>query len=138
MRLHHIGIVCLEKDINNFFFSPKKKYIYNDKVQKNKIIIGLNNHDNLWYEFIIPISKKSTVINFLKRNGPSIHHLAYYIENFEETIKNYKSKKHYTFIKQFKTNIPCFGGKLKTAFFFNNNVFIEFLKNEKLSKKSAN
>ena len=70
MKLHHIVIVCLEKDIKKFFFSPKKKYIYNDKVQKNKIIIGLSNHDNLWYEFIIPVNEKSTVTNFLKKNGP--------------------------------------------------------------------
>jgi len=138
MKLHHIGIVCLEKDIKKFFFSPKKKYIYNDRVQKNKIIIGLSNHDNLWYEFIIPVNKKSTVTNFLKKNGPSMHHLAYYVDNFKKTIKEHKQKNGYTFIKQFETNIPCFGGKLKTAFFFNNNIFIEFLTNEKSSKKFIN
>ena len=42
-------------------------------------------------------------------------------------------KQNFTFINKFKINIPCFGGKMKTAFFFNNNIFIEFLKNESKS-----
>ena len=28
MKIHHIGFVCRENDINKFFFSPKKKFIY--------------------------------------------------------------------------------------------------------------
>jgi hypothetical protein len=135
MKLHHIGIVCSESDINKFIFSTKRKHIYYDKIQKNKIFIGFNNHNNLWYEFIVPISKQSTVINFFKKNGPSIHHFAYHVNDFEKTIKDYKKRRNYTFIREFKTNIPCFGGNLRTAFFFNNNIFIEFLKNEKPSKK---
>ena len=138
MKLHHIGFVCAEKDINKFFFSPKKKFIYFDKVQKNKIIIGLSNHDNLWYEFIIPLNDKSTVYRYLKKNGNSIHHLAYKVDNFNKTLKDYKIKRNYTFINKFKINIPCFGGKIETAFFYNNNIFIKFLKNEKKSKKSHN
>ena len=55
--------------LTNFFFS-KEKFIYIDKVQKNKIIIGLNNRDSLWYEFIIPQSKKSTVYNYYKKMAP--------------------------------------------------------------------
>ena len=135
MKLHHIGIVCLESDINKFFFSPKKKHIYYDKIQKNKIFIGLNKHNKLWYEFIVPMSKRSTVINFFEKNGPSIHHFAYQVNDFEKIVKDYKKRRNYIFIREFKTNIPCFGGKLKTAFFFNNNIFIEFLKNEKSSTK---
>ena len=44
MKLHHIGIVCSESDINKFFFRPKKKFVYNDRVQKNMAkhaLIGL-------------------------------------------------------------------------------------------------
>ncbi|MDC1162745.1 VOC family protein [Candidatus Pelagibacter sp.] len=138
MKLHHIGFVCHESDIDKFCFSPKKKFTYKDKVQKNKIIIGLSNLDNLWYEFIIPQSKDSTVYNFLKKNGASIHHLAYYVKNFNQTLKKYKSKKNFSYIRSFKPIIPCFGGKLRTAFFYNNNIFIEFLTNETKTKKSLN
>ena len=133
MKLHHIGFVCYEKDLNNFFFSPKKRFTYFDKIQKNKIIIGKNKLDKIWYEFIIPINNKSTVYKYLKKNGNSIHHLAYKVNDLNKIVENYKMKQNFTFINKFKINIPCFGGKMKTAFFFNNNIFIEFLKNESKS-----
>ena len=40
MKVHHIGIVCEEENIKNYFFIPKKKYTYIDKFQNNKLIIG--------------------------------------------------------------------------------------------------
>ena len=61
MKLHHIGIVCNETDMNKFFFKPKKKFIYNDKIQNNKLIIEHNIHNNLWMEFVIPKNKKSKI-----------------------------------------------------------------------------
>ena len=107
-------------------------------MQKNKIIIGLSNHDNLWYEFIIPVNEKSTVTNFLKKNGPSMHHLAYYVDNFKKIIKEHNYKNDYTFIKN--AELPKEKQDLNEtiAFFFNNNIFIEFLTNEKSSKKFIN
>ena len=42
-------------------------------------------------------------------------------------------KEGYIFVNQFKTNIPCFGGNLQTIFFYNNNIFIEFLSHERKS-----
>ena len=67
MKLHHIGIVCSEKDIKNFFFKPKKKNIYYDKIQNNKLIIEYNEFNKLWMEFVIPKNKKSTVYKYLKK-----------------------------------------------------------------------
>ena len=131
MKLHHIGIVCNESDINKFFFRPKKKFIYNDKIQKNKLIIEHNPFNDLWIEFVIPKSEKSTVFKFLKKNGPGVHHFGYETKNFENQKKILSKKKGYLFINSFKTTIPCFGGALKTMFFYNNNFFIELLTNVK-------
>ena len=131
MKIHHIGIVTKEKNLSNLYFRPKKKFVYLDKIQNNKIILEYNKLNNLWMEFIIPLNKKSTVFNYYKKNGTSIHHFAYFTKNLEKIKKEYKKKKGYIFINQFKTNIPCFGGDLNTIFFYNNNVFIEFLSNDK-------
>ena len=81
MKLHHIGIVCSEKDIKNFFFKPKKKNIYYDKIQNNKLIIEYNEFNKLWMEFVIPKNKKSTVYKYLKKNGPGVHHFGYKVDN---------------------------------------------------------
>ena len=50
----------------------------------------------------------------------------------------FMKKKGYIFINQFQTNIPCFGGDLKTAFFYNNNIIIEFLSHDKKSPNRKN
>ena len=129
MKLHHIGIVCQEKEINEFYFKPKKKFIYKDRKQNNKIILEYNNLNKLWMEFIIPMNKKSTVINFINKYGSSIHHFAYFTNNLPKIKKQLHKKKGFTYVNSFKINIPCFGGKLDTVFYYNNNIFIEFLTN---------
>ena len=60
MKIHHIGIVTKEKNLSNLYFRPKKKFVYLDKIQNNKIILEYNKSNNLWMEFIIPLSKKSS------------------------------------------------------------------------------
>jgi len=135
VKLHHIGIVCDESDINKFFFRPKKKFIYDDNVQKNKLIIEFNPFNNLWVEFVIPKSEKSTVFKYLKKNGPGVHHFGYKTKNLENQKKILDKKTGFLFINSFKINIPCFGGMLKTIFFYNNNFIIEFIKNVKKKKK---
>lgn len=129
MKLHHIGIVCAESDISKFFFRPRKKFIYHDKVQKNKLIIEHNPLNNLWIEFVIPKNEKSTVYKYLNNNGPGVHHFGYETKNLQNQKKILSKKKGFLYINSFKTNITCFGGKLETMFFFNNNFFIELLKN---------
>ena len=126
MKVHHIGIVCEEENIKNYFFIPKKKYTYIDKFQNNKLIIGFNKPNNIWFEFIVPLNKNSTVKNFLKKKGPSIHHLAYFVKDIDKIKRNLLRKRGYIFVNSFKINISCFGGLMDTVFFFNNNIFLEF------------
>ena len=135
MKIHHIGVVCEENDLKNYFFLPKKKFTYFDKKQNNKLVIGQNKNNNLWMEFIIPLNSQSTVANFLKTRGPSIHHLAYYVNDINIVKKKFKKKNDYLYVNSYKIKINCFGGLVETVFFFNNNIFIEFL--SKVKKKQS-
>ena len=129
MKLHHIGIVCSETDIDRFIFKPKKKYVYFDNHQNNKLIIEYNQFNNLWMVFIIPRNENSTVYKFLNKKGPGVHHIAYKTKNILQKKRALNKKKGFIYINSFKTNIPCFGGLIKTMFFYNNNLIIEFLEN---------
>ena len=121
MKIHHIGIVCNKENINNFFLSLKK-FIYTDRNQNNKLIIGQNKFNNLWIECVIPLNKNSTVENFLQKRGPSIHHFAYYVNNINDIKKKLDNKRGYLFVNSFRINLPCFGGVMDTVFYFNNNI----------------
>ena len=129
MKLHHIGIVCDESDINKFIFRPKKKNIYFDNVQNNKLVTEYNPYNKLWMEFVIPKNEKSTVYKYLIKNGPGVHHFAYHTENIVNEKKKLLKNSGCIFIKSFKIEIFCFGGMINTMFFFNNNFFIELLQN---------
>jgi hypothetical protein len=127
MKLHHIGIVCKKDDINNFLFSDKIEESIVDKNQNNNLFFSYDKNKNIWIEFVCPINEKSTVYNYLKKKGPGLHHLGYEVNDIELTINKYKEKNNFIFINKYIINIPCFGGAIRTAFFFNNNVILEFL-----------
>ena len=131
MKLHHIGIVCDESDVKKFFFKPKKKFVYHDNFQHNKLIIERNEINNLWIEFVVPKNNKSTVFRFLKKNGPRVHHFGYQVKNLNKQKKLLNKKKGMIYINTFYTSVACFGGKIKTAFYYNNNFYIELLQNVK-------
>tara|TARA_X000000950_G_scaffold289004_1_gene409029 strand:- start:3526 stop:3924 length:399 start_codon:yes stop_codon:yes gene_type:complete len=130
VKIHHIGIVCKEKDIDKYFIKPKKKFVYNDRNQNNKLIIEHNPLNNLWMEFVIPKNNSSTVYNFLKKKGPGVHHFGYLVNDLTRQ-KKIMEKKGYFFVGSFSSNVGCFGGKIKTMFFFKNNFFTELLSNDK-------
>ena len=129
MKLHHIGIVCKENQIDKFYFKPKKKFTYYDKVQNNKLIIEFNKDNNLWMEFVVPQNKNSTVYNYLVKHGPGVHHFGYITKKINEKKKLLSKRKDFFYINSYTTNVPCFGGLIKTMFFYNNNFLIELLEN---------
>ena len=130
MKIHHIGIVCKENEIGRFFFNLKKKFVYKDLNQKNKLIIAYNPQNEVWMEFVIPQNNKSTVYNFLKKKGPGVHHFGYFVKNLNKQ-KKIMEKKGYIYVGSFTTNVSCFGGEIKTMFFYKNNFFTELLSNVK-------
>ena len=129
MKLHHIGIICRNR--NNIFFLKKKKIFYViDKVQNNKIYFEYIKENKLWYEYIIPLNKRSTIFNSLKNKEMVIHHLGFFTKNINRIKKKYINNQEYVFINSFKIKIPIWGGKLNTIFFSNKGTIIEFLSNE--------
>ena len=117
MKLHHIGIVCAESDISKFFFRPRKKFIYHDKVQKNKLIIEHNPFNNLWIEFVIPKNEKSTVYKYLNNNGPGVHHFGYETKNLQNQKKILSKKKDFYILIPLKQILLALVVSLKQCFF---------------------
>lgn len=131
MKFHHIGIVLEKKEITKF---ANKKTLSNkitDNIQNNYIYFEYDHSKKIWFEYICPINKNSTVFNFLDKKGGGLHHLGYSVNNISATTKNYKNKKNYIFLSSYTIRVPFFGGLVKTSFFYNNTTIIEFISNEK-------
>lgn len=129
MKLHHFGYVFSSKKIKSF----KRKYNYIiDTKQNNYIFFNFSKKYKIWFEFLIPINNKSTVYNYLlkNKNKNNIHHYGFIVKNIIATEKQMKNN-GFILIGKYKLNVPCFGGLINTAFFFNGKNLIEILSNGK-------
>jgi|TARA_Y100000310_G_scaffold345474_1_gene465387 hypothetical protein len=131
MDLHHIGIVSKKEEIDKFLFNKKFEYKIIDRKQNNILYFYFDSNKKIWFEYICPANSSSTVSNFLNKKGPGLHHLGYAVKDIKKTTEIYKKKNNFLYISSYEINIPCFGGLIKTSFFYNNNIILEFLSNEK-------
>jgi len=129
MKIHHIGYVK-QKSFLFKFKKQFKKHLY-DKKQKNFIFFKYSKKFNLWLEYIIPESVSSTVYKFsIKKNNNKIHHFGFKTDDISKEKKKL-IKNNYILINSFKINVPCFGGLIKTYFFYDGKNIIELLSNVK-------
>jgi len=98
MKIDHIGYVT--KDIKK-----KSSYLINTlgyKVLTSRIIepahnvsvqfFAMGNNSYPLLELVEPLNSKSKILNFLKKNGEGIHHIAYEVNNIKKKIEYFKKK----------------------------------------------
>ena len=98
MKIDHIGYVT--KDIKK-----KSRYFTNTlgyKVLTSKIIepahdvsvqfFSMGNNSYPLLELIEPLNKRSKILNFLKKYGEGIHHIAYEVININKKIEYFRKK----------------------------------------------
>lgn len=127
MKFHHIGIVCDKQFLKRVKIYKKVECTYLDKVQKNKLLFYYYKKKKILFEFIFPLNKFSTTFNFLKKNGPGIHHFGFEVKNINKIKAIYRKKKNYIFINSYSAKIDCLGGKVQTCFFYYKKSIIEFI-----------
>lgn len=97
MRLDHIGYVV--DDINSFkeyymktFCCKPLSDVTVEPAHDVKILFLDTGYGKMpMIELIMPMSDKSKVSNFLKKNGPGIHHLAYEVPEINEGINHFRA-----------------------------------------------
>lgn len=133
MKIHHLGIAVsdIDKDLNLLGIDRSciKEEIY-DPIQKNKIYFVYLAENNLWLEFVEPVSENSTISKFVKKNGIGLHHLAFLTKNMDIEVDSYLSKPGNFLLGRYKTKVKSFGGNIKTLFIAVKGMIIEFVKCE--------
>lgn len=128
LKLNHIGIVV--KNIEDYIIHslPFEEYtVVNnviDNYQEARIIL-ISPKFSPYIELIQPLSEKSSTFNFLNKNGDSIHHMCFEVENLEELDKILIEKK----IKKITSPVkaPLFNNKKVVFGYTKNRNIIEFL-----------
>ena len=99
MRLDHIGVVVADLEASQKYyqgllgfkeFSP----VIDEPEQKVRIIfVRTGQPGSADIELIQPIGEGSAVYNFLKKTGGGLHHLAYEVQNLDQSIEHFKKEK---------------------------------------------
>lgn len=97
MQFHHIGLIVddidtgkafLESLISNLAWSEK----YEDFGIGVTVLFGTGT-DGLRYELIAPLGLESPVFKHLTKRENMLHHIAYVVDDFEVTFRDFRSLK---------------------------------------------
>ena len=131
MNFHHIGIYVKNinealKELKKIFPEIKISKIIIVKIFKVKIVF-IKINKNVIYELIEPFSKKNPLYISFKKKKFSIHHIGYYVQNIDVSIKKLKKKGYIQitdlkYSEAFKTEVVFLISKL--------NIITELISHE--------
>lgn len=130
MKLHHYGFATklIEESLAYFemlgYTAQSDKII--DSIQGVQLLFINNGYDHL-IELVAPIDPRieSPVSRIIKKNGSSIYHICYEVENIESSIQKLEEELFITILPP--TPAIAFGNR-KISFLYNKNVgLIELL-----------
>ncbi len=134
MKIHHLGIVVSDVDealatlgLNR---SDIKETVYDDGQKNNLHFIYLAGNDR-WIELVEPTAPGSSVINFAKKNGLGLHHLAVSIKDLKSTEEIYTSRPGNFVLGRYRILVNSFGGKIRTLFTATKGLILEFISDDK-------
>tara|TARA_B100000767_G_C19245874_1_gene321204 strand:- start:15 stop:404 length:390 start_codon:yes stop_codon:yes gene_type:complete len=128
MNLHHIGFV-FEKNKQSYFDKKYKNKIIDHK-QQNFIYFDYNKKFSIWFEYLIPINRLSTVFKFSNKINNKPHHFGFWVNDIKKETKKMISN-NYILINKFKIKVPVFGGSVNTVFFYKEKKIIELISGDK-------
>ena len=129
-KIHHIGIACNNIEDRLALFKIDVSDIqetYIDKEQNNTLYFIYLQQNNLWIEVVVPLNSKSTVWNYLKRQGIGVHHIGFLSENFDNERHILNQRNGVFELSGYSLEIKSFGGKIKTLFFTVKSMIIEYV-----------
>jgi methylmalonyl-CoA/ethylmalonyl-CoA epimerase len=131
-KLEHIGIAVKSLDISIPLFEKLLgTNCYNvEEVQEQNVRTAFFLIGEIKIELLESINDEGPISNFITKNGEGIHHIAFKVDNVDESLKNSKEL-------GFKLidNISRVGAEGLKIGFLNprttNNILIEFCSNER-------
>ena len=131
-KIEHIGIAVKSLDISIPLFEKLlETNCYNiEEVRDQNVRTAFFLIGDIKIELLESINNEGPIFNFITKNGEGVHHIAFKVENVNESLKNSKEL-------GFKLidNISRLGAEGLKIGFLNprttNNILIEFCSNEK-------
>jgi methylmalonyl-CoA/ethylmalonyl-CoA epimerase len=93
-KINHIGIAVrsLEESIPFYRDQLAMPFAGIEEVAEQKVRVAMLGIGESKIELLEPTSDESPIAKFLEKNGPSIHHLAYEVDDIEAAIARLKAE----------------------------------------------
>lgn len=104
-RIHQLGFVVADMDqaVRDYskIYHIKRWYHALNEMHDQIYYLGKNIRDdgfnvvigytgNLEIELITSTAEENIYVNFLRENGPGLHHISYWVTNLDEALQDYK------------------------------------------------
>mgnify|MGYP000895109888 CR=1 FL=1 len=93
IKIDHIAIATKEsKGLDDFFLKIfTDKVFKREEVKSENVTTSIFNVGDIKIETLEPTSEKSNINNFLNKNGPGIHHIAFLVDDINAAISYFKN-----------------------------------------------
>ena len=94
LTLDHIGIAVedLEKAIALYENLLDSYPVHREFVESQQVEVAFFRTGSSHIELIAPTHQDSAIAQFLKRKGPGMHHVAYLVDDLEESMQEMEKK----------------------------------------------
>lgn len=133
MNIQHIGIVVADLDealaALGLSRCAIRESVY-DPVQDNTLHFVYVSANNLWLEFVEPMSDRASTAKFAAKFGMGLHHLGFEAEDLVAAEVAHSSRKGAFTLGRYEIVVESFGGRIRTLFVAVRGMILEYIKRE--------
>jgi len=131
MRIQHIGLVVSDLDETLAALGLTRAHVtesVHDPVQDNTLHFVHLPVNNLWLEFVEPMSERASIAKFAAKFGMGLHHLGFDSADLVASEQLHASREGAFTLGRYQIEVRSFGGRIRTLFVAVRVLILEYVK----------
>ncbi len=133
MRIQHIGLVVSNLDETLASLGLSRAHVtesVHDPVQDNTLHFVHLPENNLWLEFVEPMSDQASTGKFAAKFGMGLHHLGLDSDDLLASEQLHASREGAFTLGRYQIQVRSFGGRIRTLFVAVRGLILEYVKRD--------
>jgi hypothetical protein len=133
MRIQHLGIVVSSLDETLAALGLSRADVsesVHDPVQDNTLHFVHLPENNLWLEFVEPMSPRASTAKFAAKYGMGLHHLGFDSDDLAASEQFHATREGAFTLGRYQIDVRSFGGRIRTLFVAVRGLILEYVKRD--------
>jgi catechol 2,3-dioxygenase-like lactoylglutathione lyase family enzyme len=133
MRIQHIGLVVSNLDETLSALGLSRADVtesVHDPVQDNTLHFVHLPENNLWLEFVEPMSERASTAKFAAKFGMGLHHLGFDSDDLVASEQLHASREGAFTLGRYQIEVRSFGGRIRTLFVAVRGLILEYVRRD--------